>query len=433
MTNTFLRNFLIVTLSILVIGFVAYTVYQVFTPVSEIPVTTDPTVNWKTYKNSDHGYSVRYPRDLELEEGFDRQNFLQMTSLGLRDKERGDRVFYVRATDIGWKLFMPIIYHARLIKDSEKKVLIDDVEGTQFKIEDLPKTKYILVERNNVLYEFIGEGDLFDQVLATFEFIEVIKPKQRQVSFTRPTVEALPQQVRDWVKNSLKLDMTRFANVMELEGKQYLFIASGVRSSVDSHLVEITDVVIVEQEEIVVKANFSKLSPDQSTIQMPDNPYDLVYIEATGLQARFVPIGDDEYISITSITGIDHLPAVVAQSRGIKVFTPTPNEVVDRNFSVSGVANVFEATVLYRLLDAKQDKLVDGFAAATALASNFTREPVIPSDATIGLGWGYFTFDLIVPETVVAGTDLILQLYTTDAKNSHETNLVIIPLKFESR
>jgi len=37
MTNSFLRNFLIVAISILFIGFVTYVVYQVFTPSPEVP------------------------------------------------------------------------------------------------------------------------------------------------------------------------------------------------------------------------------------------------------------------------------------------------------------------------------------------------------------------------------------------------------------
>ena len=459
MTKTLLRSALVIAISILVIGFARYGVYRVFASGPEVPekLTEEPTItpsapepaapalatsksttpaakdliaNWKAYINSEHGYNVKYPRDLELEEGFDRRDFFQMTDLGLRDKALGDRVFYVRATDIGWGIFMPIIHQARLVKDSERTVLIDDVEGTQFKIEDLPKTKYISIERNNVLYEFIGEEELFDQILATFEFIELTKPKQRQLSFTRPAVEALPQEVRNWVENSLKFDMASFGNAIELDGKQYLFIASGARGSVDNHLVEITDVVIVGQEEVVVKAKFAKLPPDQPAIQVPHNPYDLVYIEATGLQARFVPTGDDEYMSIASLSGTDHLPTIVAQSRGIKVFAPVPNEMVGRKFSVSGVANVFESTVLYRLLDAEQNRLVDGFTTATALAPNFTREPVIPSAAT---NWGYFTFDLAVPETVVAGADLVLELYWESPKEGAEVDLIVIPLKFELR
>jgi hypothetical protein len=391
---------------------------------------SDLVAKWSIYKNEKHGFKLKYPRNLELKETSNQQNFLRMTSLELRDKVYGDRVFYIRATDLGWEFFMPLIHHARLVKGSERKVLIDGAKGYQVKIKDLPRTKYITVERNNVLYEFIGEGKLFDQVLATFEFIEVIKSKQKRVSFVRPTVEALPEKVRNWVKNSLKFDMTRFANVMESDGKQYLFVSSGIRDSVGSHLVEITDVVIMEQEEVVVKTKFTKLPPARPAIQVPDNPYDLVYIEATGLPVRFVPTGDDTHIPITSLTGIDHLPTIVAQSRRIKVFNPAPNEIVDRKFNVSGVANVFEATIVYRLFDTKQNKLVEGFTTATATVPHFIRAPVIPSST---INWGYFTLDLEVPKTVAVNTKLILELYWESPKDGTVEDLVVIPLKLGLR
>ncbi len=46
-------------------------------------------------------------------------------------------------------------------------------------------------------------------------------------SFIRPVLEALPQEVKRWAENSLKFDMTDFANAKEFEGKQYLFVRSG--------------------------------------------------------------------------------------------------------------------------------------------------------------------------------------------------------------
>lgn len=240
-----------------------------------------------------------------------------------------------------------------------------------------------------------------------------------------PMEAGMPEEVRNWVENSLKFDLTDFANAKEFDGKQYLFVRSGTGGFRGGRLIQIID-VIVEQEEVAVKVEFTKPPLAQ---QIPDNLYDLVYIEATGLPVRFVPIAD-EAIFIASLTGIHYLPDIVAQSRTIKVFAPAPNEVVGRKFSVSGVANVFEATVLYRLLDVNQNILVDGFITAGQLASDFTRETVIPHTV---LNWNYFTFDLRAPENVVTGDDLTLELYWESPQDGTRANLVAIPLKFELR
>ncbi len=174
---------------------------------------------------------------------------------------------------------------------------------------------------------------------------------------------------------------------------------------------------------MVVKVKFIKPSPAQ---QIPDNLYDLVHIEATGLQARFVPIADED-IFITSLTGVHYLPDIVAQSRTIKVFAPAPSEVVGRRISVSGAANTFEAEFLRRLLDTNQNMLIGDFGTVAQLAPGFTRESVIPHSA---MPWRYFAFDFMVPEFVAAGDDLILELYEISAMDGTKINLVVIPLKF---
>lgn len=132
-----------------------------------------------------------------------------------------------------------------------------------------------------------------------------------------------------------------------------------------------------------------------------------------------------------SLTGTDYPSTIVAESQGIKVFAPAPEEVVGRKFTVSGVANVFEATFLYRLLDAKRNKLIDGFETAGDLSPAFTRTTVVTTNWASA--WRYFTFDLTVPETVVAGADLILELYWESPKDGAEVDLIVMPLKFELR
>jgi hypothetical protein len=252
---------------------------------------------------------------------------------------------------------------------------------------------------------------------------EVLKPAKKQVYFNRIEIESLPKQLKCWVENSLKLDMTRFANSMELNKEQYIFIASGS----EFYNVKIIDIFILENKEVVAMAIFNKLLPEESESLLCNNPYDFVYTKATGLPVRFVATGDDVHIPITCITGIDYLPNIVAQSQGIKVFTPIPNETICNKCSVSGVARIFEATLLYQLFDLEYNKLLDSFVTIGQLSSNFTREKVIPNSA---INWRYFKFDIRIPEAVVPGKKLILKLYTIDPKNGNEINLVVIFLNY---
>ncbi len=239
-----------------------------------------------------------------------------------------------------------------------------------------------------------------------------------------------PEVVRNWVKNSLKFDMTDFANAKEFDGKQYLFVRSGMGGRDGpkpfERLVQIIDVLVMA-EEVMAKVSFIKPSPAQQIT--PNDLYDAVYIKATGLPVRFVPIADEE-IFIKSLAYIHYLPDIVAQSRSIKVFAPAPDEVVGRKFSVSGVDITKELS--YWLLDANQNVLVSGRMMGTQ-APGFTRNPVIIEEHLLGPSyWTYFAFDITVPENVADGADLTLSFgtYEEGASAGAFGEGLNIPLKF---
>ena len=250
-------------------------------------------------------------------------------------------------------------------------------------------------------------------------WIEIVTGKKAEFRPVDLHMEAVtPGEVKNWVENSLKFNMGHFANAKEFGGKQYLFVRSGTRFGFE-RLVQIIDVLVME-EEVVVKASFIKPSPAQQIT--PDDLYDTVYIKATGLPVRFVPIAEEEII-ISSIAYIHYLPDIVAHSHSIKLFAPAPNELVGRKFSLSGVYRTKELN--YWLLDANQNVLVSGLTMGTQ-ASGFTRHPVVIEEHLIGPGyWLYFTIDIEVPENVADGADLILGVGTEfDGINT-------IPLKLE--
>ena len=234
---------------------------------------------------------------------------------------------------------------------------------------------------------------------------------------------AIPQEVRRWVENSLKFDVGYFANAKEFDGKQYLFIRSGFKTE---HLVKIATVSVLEQTEVQVEVEIGKSSLARQTT--PADHYDLVYIKATGLPVRFVPM-TSEFALIASLSGIHYLPDIVAQSGSIKLFGPAPGKVVGRRFSVSGVASVFEGTVNYRLLDANQDSLYSGFITAGQLAPGFAGDPVVVDDWLGVADWRYFTFDLEVVRSVAEGESLTLELFWVSPLDGAEKDIISISVE----
>jgi len=247
---------------------------------------------------------------------------------------------------------------------------------------------------------------------------------------------ATPEEVRNWVKNSLKFDMTDFVNAKEFDGKQYLFVRSGIGGRDGpkpfERLVQIVDVLVMA-EEVVVRARFTK--PASAEQLSPDALYDAVYIKATGLPVRFVPITNaDEEIFIKSIVGIHYLPDIVAQSRSIKLFAPAPGEAVGRRITVSGVANTFEATINYGLGEVNRNSLDGGSLMVGHTAPGFTRNPVLTEEHLVGATfWLYFTFEIEVPTHVPDGSDLVLAVYANSPLEGDKPDFVSVPLRLESR
>jgi len=257
-------------------------------------------------------------------------------------------------------------------------------------------------------------------------WIEIVTGRKAEFWPIIPHAETtIPQEVENWIENSLKFDIAMFVNAKEYAGRQYLFARSSDYEPF-KRLVRIEDVLIME-EEVAVKVSFTKPSLDQPTVL--DDLYDVVYITATGLPVRFVPIADED-VFIRSIVGIHYLPDIVAQSRLIKVFTPAPNTVVGRKFSVSGVD--FKNELHFKLLDANNYVVYSGITTGT-YAPGFTRDPVIVEEHLRGASyWWYFTFEVEIPENVQDGEYLTLKFlsYLGEGDEIKEDNIVI-PLKFE--
>jgi hypothetical protein len=243
----------------------------------------------------------------------------------------------------------------------------------------------------------------------------------RRISYVRPAVETLPEQIKRWLDLCLQFATYRFANALEFEGRQYLFISGGRDVLGGQYGVKITDVAILDQAELVVRAEFRRLSEGKECERI----FDLVYVKSTGLQARFVASGDEPYIAIETLHGINYLREIVVQSPAIKVFTPAPGKVVGRRFAVEGVARIFEATLFYRVFNRNRRILLCGIVTVNQLASDFVRDSVLPSSA---LTWNYFSFEIVIPNDADSEQELTMELYSLDEKYGYERDKVVIPL-----
>ena len=100
-----------------------------------------------------------------------------------------------------------------------------------------------------------------------------------------------------------------------------------------------------------------------------------------------------------------------AISERIAVYSPTVGAAVSRDFTVSGLARVFEATVSWRVRDSAQRVIASGVANASLGSSAL---------------WGAFEVTVKLPEPVSG--NVTLEVYEASAKDGSEVGLVRVPL-----
>lgn len=204
--------------------------------------------------------------------------------------------------------------------------------------------------------------------------------------------ESLPAEVDAWFKSSLDMFI---GQSFPYEGILYLLVTYGEKPT-GGYNVEITG-ISEEENKLVVTANFTEPGEDDMVTEAFTYPYDLVAIEDPGLPVLYIAAGAENYLP--TLYGLEHLEPISAGSQWIKIFSPWPGEIVARQFSVAGVANVFEGNVQYRLITAEGEELAGGFT-------------------TGAMGdWGYFSFTLSIADQIKSGTKLLLELYTESPRD----------------
>jgi len=131
-----------------------------------ISITESKIADWKTYRNEEYGFEVKYPEKLTPEV------IVNNPANNIFSVFWGSKIiFKIGIYDTG------IENQVRLhtIDGSEKEIIIDNIKGLQFRTGFIGEESYIphtLVKKNNKLYLFLGEGETFNQILSTFKFIE---------------------------------------------------------------------------------------------------------------------------------------------------------------------------------------------------------------------------------------------------------------------
>ncbi|MTI94585.1 MAG: protease complex subunit PrcB family protein [Firmicutes bacterium] len=219
--------------------------------------------------------------------------------------------------------------------------------------------------------------------------------------FTRMEAEELPEPVREQLENI----RTMFVGMdVFYEDRRYILVSYGEQPS-GGYNAEITDVTVGDSA-VTITVHFTEPEPGSQVTDQITWPRDSGWISERMLPVQFAATGIDTHVP--HLIGIDNLPPIVAESRWVKLFEPAPVTTIGNEFTVSGVANVFEGSLLWRLLTVDGNVLVEGMDIA-------------------GMGdWYPFEFTVEVPETEV--TELALEVFTESAKDGSVENLVTVPL-----
>jgi len=219
-----------------------------------------------------------------------------------------------------------------------------------------------------------------------------------------------PEKVVDeWIERSKRMQL---GQAREIEDKLYLLATYGERPT-GGYSVEIIDVTEDHDEvedKLVVTVKFKEPEEGEPVTTAITYPYDLKKIDPVGKPVKFLAEGDKDFLPM--LDGVGYLQPIVAEEEDIKIFSPEPGAKVEEEIVITGIEQVFEGTVLCRLLDVDGEKL--------------------DSDRGSGHGhhWGYFVMGVEVPEKIEDDT-VIVEVYSECPKDGSEINLIRMELKRE--
>jgi len=211
-------------------------------------------------------------------------------------------------------------------------------------------------------------------------------------------LQAAPQEIQDWVENSLRL----FAGQTRDHGdRTYLLLTLGEKPT-GGYEAKISS-LSVSGSELVALCRFKEPSPGEPVSQAKTYPFDLVAVPRLEVPVEFRAEGGTPW-HIMRVLDSDVEP-IVAESTWIKVFEPHPSQVVEGSLNLRGLCSVFEGTVNFRLVR-DSTTLHEGFA-----------------QGAMG-DWGYF--EAQIPLDTVESGPAVLEVFTYSAKDGSVQDLISI-------
>ena len=361
------------------------------------------------YNNSVLGFELRGKSAWQVSETSERRNGknLVLVTLTIEDHDVD-----VRAADKDWQGLMPLVRLDQQARDDEKVFHIGEVQGRRTHLVRFGND-YVRIENNNIIYEITGKPESVDAILEEMVWFEPVKDEPKRVDMERVSKRDLPEKVGQWVENCLALDMAPFTDAMVYESKTYIFATWGSRPT-GGYSVRMREALMDEQGGLRVRIEYSSPRPDEMVTQAFTHPFDIAVVDREAQKVHFEGYPSGTPRLLTQLRGIDSLRDITAGSRSIKVFFPAPDSEVSDPVKVSGVANVHEANVEYRVFDEEGEKIKDGFTTAAA-----------------AIAWGYYEFEILLGEQVGSGDRFTVELFYTDMSDGEVRDVVALPLRMK--
>ncbi len=360
------------------------------------------------YRNTTLGFALEGKTGWGISESTDRRNGKSIVLLTL---ERDDRRVDLRVTDAGPEQVKPLVRLDQRARDAQEEYQIHDVPGMRTHVQQFGND-YVRFKKDNITYEITGKPGDVDAVIDELIVFEAVEEEVERIVVEDVRRGDLPDTVQQWVDNLMKLDMMPMAQTLKYNSKQYIFATWGSRPT-GGYSVKIREAV-QRQDAIYVEIEYTSPRPGEMVTQALTHPYVIAVIDEPEKPVKFKKSPEARPRSLARLRGIEDLPNIKVESRSIKVFSPEPDAAVSDPVKVTGVANVHEANVEYRVLDEAGQIIKDGFTTAAAADE-----------------WGYYEFELTLSDKLDSGDQFTVELFYTDMKDGERRDIVSIPLNMK--
>ena len=186
---------IVIIVAILAVG--AVLVYQYYWQPQTAPAPPEPsadeTANWKTYRNEEYGYEIKYPQNLQKKEISDAVSFSALNKDKRNIEDFIFMIFYSKDLKTEIKDRRKELFNSKTFRTEnakEEEILLDNITATKLSAKIFSLLPELNFEYSDQIDIFIGEDKnlhifgfispeneseyliIFDQMLSTFRFLE---------------------------------------------------------------------------------------------------------------------------------------------------------------------------------------------------------------------------------------------------------------------